>query len=323
MADFAHTETDNLIDVLEHKIKGEYAAAMHTIQAILAENEAAFKIEDAKKKATLSKTEYKRWRMAQIRQNEQLQDVLDEICAEYEKAHLGAQIAAVGAMGEAFALNTNYAVYTLSVQSMVDISFSIYDKNTVDILKKHPKLLPTTKGQQLGLYRQWNRKKVSQAVETTIRKGEDMRKLAKRLREVAGMEQGADIRNARTAVTAAENMGRQEGYKVASDAGLKVKKQWIATLDMRTRHDHRMADGQIVDFDKPFKVGGYDMLEPADPNSDAPASEIYNCRCCSAPAFAGYAKKATDLPLSPKLRGMTYDEWRKSKPVYRRKKAKK
>ena len=59
--------------------------------------------------------------------------------------------------------------------------------------------------------------------------------------------------------------------------GIKVRKRWIAAKDNRTRHDHGFADGQTVDYDQPFDVGGYKLMFPGDPSG--PGHEIYNCRC--------------------------------------------
>ena len=59
--------------------------------------------------------------------------------------------------------------------------------------------------------------------------------------------------------------------------GIKTRKQWIATKDNRTRHEHGVADGQTVDYDQPFDVGGEDLMFPGDP-SGSPWN-VYNCRC--------------------------------------------
>lgn len=82
------------------------------------------------------------------------------------------------------------------------------------------------------------------------------------------------IRNARTMTTSAENAGRLDSYRRAKDMGIEVMKTWVATLDSRTRHTHRMIDGETVDVDEPFSNG---LMFPADPDGDP--EEVYNCRC--------------------------------------------
>ena len=56
-----------------------------------------------------------------------------------------------------------------------------------------------------------------------------------------------------------------------------LQKQWVSTADSRTRGAHLAAHGQIVPVDKPFRVGGENLMEPHDPAGSA--SNTINCRC--------------------------------------------
>ena len=86
----------------------------------------------------------------------------------------------------------------------------------------------------------------------------------------------------------AATIARTETHSAASFANHQVgmqfaktqpamKKQWIATNDVRTREAHRIANGQIVNIDSPFIVGGRPMEYTGDPNGGA--ANIINCRC--------------------------------------------
>lgn len=66
------------------------------------------------------------------------------------------------------------------------------------------------------------------------------------------------------------------GFK-AKDKGADVVKQWDATLDGRTRDEHRLADGQTREWDEDFEVGGEKMKAPSIGGS---ARNVINCRCC-------------------------------------------
>lgn len=57
----------------------------------------------------------------------------------------------------------------------------------------------------------------------------------------------------------------------------KTQKKWVAVHDNRTRHWHLAADGQTVEVDGGFSVGGETMDFPGDPNA-SPGNTI-NCRC--------------------------------------------
>lgn len=60
-----------------------------------------------------------------------------------------------------------------------------------------------------------------------------------------------------------------------------LQKEWIATFDSRTRIDHIEANGQVVDMDKNFLVGGEELSYPGD--SRGSAANVINCRCTNAP----------------------------------------
>ncbi|MAA76681.1 MAG: hypothetical protein CML73_01425 [Rhodobiaceae bacterium] len=80
----------------------------------------------------------------------------------------------------------------------------------------------------------------------------------------------------RTEATAAANFATSEAATTIFP-GDQLQKEWIASFDDRTRSTHSEADGQIVDQNAPFLVGGSQMMFPGDPS--APASEVINCRC--------------------------------------------
>lgn len=83
-------------------------------------------------------------------------------------------------------------------------------------------------------------------------------------------------------------IARTEGHRVQQESGLDackaaqkkgadVVKQWDATLDGRTRPEHREADGQIRELDEDFDVGGQKLKAPGVGGS---AWNVCNCRCC-------------------------------------------
>ena len=74
--------------------------------------------------------------------------------------------------------------------------------------------------------------------------------------------------------TDAENKARLDGMYRASDIGVKVQKQWRATLDNRTRDSHRSLDNETIDIDATFDNG---LKYPREPGGAL--SEICNCRC--------------------------------------------
>ena len=58
----------------------------------------------------------------------------------------------------------------------------------------------------------------------------------------------------------------------------KSRKTWRTVGDKSVRDTHRAVEGKTIQLDKPFIVGGYEMMVPRDPEVDAP-EETVNCRC--------------------------------------------
>jgi uncharacterized protein with gpF-like domain len=75
-----------------------------------------------------------------------------------------------------------------------------------------------------------------------------------------------------------------------------MERRWMAALDDRTRDAHGSADGQIVKVDKPFNVGGEELMYPGDPAGSA--ENVINCRCTQEPVIKGFEPKSRRVRLS-------------------------
>ena len=82
---------------------------------------------------------------------------------------------------------------------------------------------------------------------------------------------------ARTETMRASNAGADALYK---DWGVK-RREWLATMDNRTRDTHREVNGQVRGMNEPFIVGGSPMMRPG----DGPIGEVANCRCTLIPVL--------------------------------------
>lgn len=105
--------------------------------------------------------------------------------------------------------------------------------------------------------------------------GEGIAAIAKRISDNVGIisrQRGALI--ARTETHGAANFGADGAARAT---GLKLRKEWVAAEDERTRVEHAEANGQVVDMDQAFEVGGEMLMYPGDPAGSA--GNIINCRC--------------------------------------------
>ena len=94
------------------------------------------------------------------------------------------------------------------------------------------------------------------------------------------------LRIARTETTFASAYA---AMRAASQSNFEMTKEWIAAKDDRTRKDHRLENGQVVDFNDPFIMNDGSQLQyPGDPKGTA--AQVINCRC----TIAFKAKKDKD-----------------------------
>lgn len=156
-------------------------------------------------------------------------------------------------------------------------TFQVYNAWSVQkIIKDNPKLLPNV---DIPLDRKWNNDKINTAITHSIIHGDSIPKVAKRLREVTNMDKNSAIRNARTSMTGAENLGRNESIKFMKKNGVPVQLMWSATHDSRTRDTHLLLDRTFQNEKGYFGEGILSKLMkfPGDP--EGLPQEIYNCRC--------------------------------------------
>lgn len=216
-----------------------------------------------------------------------------------------------------YSLNRNYAAYTIEQQVGADVGFDLWDEQTVRrLIVKQPDLMPyypQKRAVKRSIDLAWGKQQIAAQVTSGILQGDSIKHLADRLQtNIPNMNRTSAIRAARTAVTGAQNAGRQDSYDAAVKMGIELEKRWLATLDGRTRHDHAVADGQTVAEDEPFIVGGYELMYPGDPSG--PGHLIYNCRCTMIAQVKGVdMSDANRRDRYGVLPDMTYAQWEAQK----------
>lgn len=219
-----------------------------------------------------------------------------------------------------FAENANYQSWSISQDAKVSLMFSVYDEHTVKkLITAKPELLPRkiVDGKK---DKAWNKKIIAGAVTQAVIQGDSIPKLARRIATQTGeTNMKAMMRYARTAMTSAQNSGRQEMLHEAAGMGIKAKKVWLATLDARTRDVHAKLDGQKADIDKPFHSDFGDIMFPGDMGSSGSVpGNLYNCRCTLVYDYEDFPNDAADTLRRDNETGqlitdMPYDEWKAAK----------
>lgn len=288
--DLAHRLTDKELAALEKRIASVYREAWDDLEKTVIDYFEQFVERDEKMKKLIgtvqngkewTERDYEQWRLAQIGRGERFDDLAVKVAERYTRANEAAVAYVNDATPGIYSLNRNYTAYTIE-QVAGDSGFTLWDEQTVKrLIVEQPELMPyypPKKAVKRGIDLAYGKKQITASVTSGILQGKSIKGLADDLQSrINTMNHDSAIRTARTSVTGAQNAGRQDSFAAAAKMGVKVRKRWIATKDNRTRHDHGVADGQTVDYDQPFDVGGYHLMFPGDPSG--PAHEIYNCRC--------------------------------------------
>lgn len=321
--DEAHSLTEKELKALEHRISQVYKQATDEVSATIKAYFESFRKRDEEMRKQVDAGEitedyYKQWRLAQIGRGKRFEAMRDQLAERYTKANETA-IAYVNDLTPGiYSLNRNYAAYTIE-QVAGDVGFTIWDEQTAKrLIVEQPDVMPyypPKRAVKRKIDLAYGKSQITKSVTSSILQGSSIGKMADDLqRRITDMSRVSAIRAARTSTTAAQNAGRLDSYHAAQNMGIKMRKEWLATLDGRTRHAHAMLDGQKADVDKPFKVEGHEIRYPGDPQA-APYL-VYNCRCTLIAAVddvdTSSAKRRAIDPKTGKsvvIDDTSYSEW--------------
>ena len=323
-SDLGHKLTDKELAKLERRIAKLYREAGEELQTTIDAYFEQFAKRDEEMKALIgtvqngkewTEADYKQWRLNQIGRGERYQAMRDKVAHRVTDANAVAVSYTNDATPGIYSLNRNYAAYTIEGVAG-DVGFDLWDEQTVKrLMVEQPDLMPyypPKRALKRGIDLAYGKKQITASVTSSILQGKSIKHMADGLQKrITTMSRDSAIRTARTAVTGAQNAGRMDSYAAAEKMGIKLKKEWLATLDARTRHSHAMLDGEQVAQDKKFSNG---CRFPGDPQG--PPWEIYNCRCTLIAAVGGVdtstaqrRARNADTGKTEVISNMPYAEW--------------
>lgn len=320
MPDYGQKATDAEFRRLRAKINDVYKQAYKEIEQKGREFAQAHARREAQMRqmvadGKMTQADFDAWMRGQVFQGEQWQKKKQQMADTLYHADQVAQQMVNDSRYNVFAANANYMGYALEHDAGIKTNFGLYDADSVRrLVKKEPDLLPPKKMVGKDKSYQWYNRQVQTAITQGIIQGESLDKIAHRIGKQTGeTSMTAMLRNARTMQTGAQNAGRIEGLHQAQELGIKVKKQWMATLDSHTRDAHADLDGQIADVDEPFDSELGPIMYPGDPDAD-PAN-VWNCRCTLVYVYPEYpnSMERRDNETGENVGDMTYREWEEMK----------
>lgn len=307
---------DEALDSIEGRVRDAYEVAVAEMQAKLSAFLKRYAEENAEWKANVkagkaTQEEYDAWLRDQTTSETVMRQQLDALSSDLANAASIAQGIVNGEMPGVYSEAHAWSTYEIESGASIDTAYTLYNRDAVFRLLSEGEIQLPQASVDVAKEKLWDRQHLASAIAQGILQGETIEQIARRVAGVADMSKASAVRMARTCTIGASNAGSLDACKRARDMGVDVRKQWMATLDNRTRHSHRSLDGERVGLDEPFSNG---LQYPGDPTGKA--SEVYNCRCTIVPDLPdfpddGNAKRAS------KLGSMSYEEWKAGRAAER------
>lgn len=327
MRDEGHEAVERLIKQVSKRIAKEYGAASKRAEKQLKESLKEWERERKRKSEQLYhemtrkgvtweerhrlQREFMEWRDRTLREEEARQGLVDKLAYEMLDADRIAREMVAGRTAEAFTENCDWATFQIEKAMGKTVeSFTLYDQATVaNLLANDPELYPRPSLDVQKAWK-WDEGRLSSLIAQAVLSGDSIDRMMLDVRKLFAMNARDAERVCRTAMTGAENAGRVESYKRAQGMSIKVRQQWMATLDERTRESHRQLDGETVAVGAVFSNG---CRYPGDPTAEP--GQVYNCRCTLVASVEGEGMDLSDIGQRWKMlpEGMTYAEWKAAK----------
>lgn len=306
MPDKAHQETDRLLAALERRIARVYKEARDDLNKSVKDYFKKFAKRDEEQRqrmeaGEITKTQYLAWRKTQIGRGERFEALREKMAERYTKAAEVAIAYVNNDMAKIYALNRAYEIDSVKQQAgdlLKGLDFTALNEQAVRrLLVEQPDIMPyypEWKAIKRGIDLKYGKSQITKTVTSALLRGISTGRIASELQaKISTMSRVSAVRAARTAVTEAENAGRQDADAELVKKGVVLRKRWKCVHDGKTRPEHRRADGQEVDWDEPFIVGGEKLMFPGDKSRGASGWNLYQCRCVRERVVVGFKSTLT------------------------------
>lgn len=153
-------------------------------------------------------------------------------------------------------------------------------------------------------------KHTTAALLDAARTGKSYAVAAKRISDLTEADYKKALRIARTEGGRVQSITKQRSYVEAKKKGVDLQKQWLSTLDKKTRHSHQTLDGQVVEIEEQFE--SEDGYLADGPRLFGVAKEDIHCRCTTITVVNGISpelRRDNDEDERETFPFKNYDEW--------------
>lgn len=202
--------------------------------------------------------------------------------------------------------------YALESAENIQLDFAMLPEKYIEQLV-NKKVDGKNFSERLYKYRDDLAEKVTSSLLNGAAKGRGYRKVAKEVGELTEASYKQALRIARTEGGRVQSTAKQKAYVEAKEKGIRIQKQWLATLDKKTRHQHQILDGQVVGVEEQFEFGGY---KADGPRLFGVAGLDINCRCTTITVVNGISPDVRrDNESGGLVEYKNYNEWAEAKGI--------
>lgn len=196
--------------------------------------------------------------------------------------------------------------FLLSNKVKTDLGFTKLNRKLIERAIQNPLdrvgFLQRNRDNQARLTRQ-----LREQLAQSLIQGEAYGKAARRIKERMDVGATNTMRIAQTEMHRTRQQAKLDSMEEGAEAGIVLKKMWVASIDGATRESHQELDGVTIDIDADFE--GEEGSGPA-PGMLGSASEDINCRCTMIEVVEGFE------PNERRVRGVGITEYRTYQDFY-------
>lgn len=138
--------------------------------------------------------------------------------------------------------------------------------------------------------------------------GKSYQQTAKVIKERMGVGASKAVRIVQTETNRVRNSAKLDAMHEARDAGVVIKKMWLATVDDKTRDSHADLDGETIELDESFDIDGESLEHPGDPAGSP--ENVINCRCTMISVIEDFTPNQRRVRDVGVTEYKSFNEWR-------------
>jgi len=242
----------------------------------------------------------------EMQKYDRFNSLLSQINGELTKIAKVTKAEIINNLTETYQFNYLYQSFLFEGLAGVAVATSLIPKKQVLAAIQNP-IKNLTLSNRLEKNRKEIIRKTKKELTKGLIKGLSMKQMTKNIQSLYDNDINKAKRIVQTETTRNANAGTNESYKDAMRKGIEFEEIWVATLDKKTRKEHRKLDGVAKDEKGYWYIGNDKARYPGDFSK---AENSINCRCSTIAQLKGIALTGRRVRNEGIGKYKTYEQWK-------------